>query len=67
MFVFLTMLTLFPDGRLTGFAKAMHEDFWSYMLRPMLMAFMFQTKIFQNIDEGGRSSLSIMPLFLEAK
>ena len=24
-------------------------------------------KIFQNIDEGGRSSLSIMPLFLEAK
>ena len=28
---------------------------------------MFQIKIFQNIDEGGRSSLSIMPLFLEAK
>ena len=32
------------------------------------MAFMFQIKIFQNyIDEGGRSSLSVMPLFLEAK
>ena len=24
--------------------------------RPMLMEFMFQMKIFQNIDEGGRSS-----------
>ena len=36
-------------------------------LRPMLMAFMFLVKIFQNIDEGGRSSLSIMPLFLGAK
>ena len=33
----------------------------------MLKAFMFQIKIFQNIDEGGRSSLSIMPLFSEAK
>ena len=39
----------------------------NYAIRPMLMAFMFQIKIFQNIDEGGRSSLSIMPLFLEAK
>ena len=37
------------------------------VLRPMLMEFMFQIKIFQNIDEGGRSSLSIMPLFLEEK
>ena len=35
------------------------------LIRPMLMAFMFQIKI--NIDEGGRSSLSIMALFLEAK
>ena len=28
------------------------------VIRPMLMIFMFQIKIFRNLDEGGGSSLS---------
>ena len=33
-------------------------------VRPMLMRNMFQIKIFHNLHEGGRSSLSIIPLFI---
>ena len=40
----------------------------NYAIRPMLMASMFQIKISKILmREGGRSSLSIMPLLLEAK
>ena len=31
------------------------------------MAFMFQIKIFLNFDEGGRSFITIMPLFFGPK
>ena len=36
------------------------NNYYYYAIRPMLMASMFQIKNFQNIDEGGRSSLSII-------
>ncbi len=36
-------------------------------IRPMLMTFMFLVKIFQIFDEGGRSSLPIIPLFFASE
>ena len=40
----------------------------NYAIRPMLMASMFRSRFSKILmREGGRSSLSIMPLLLEAK